>query len=205
MSAQREQGTLIAFEGIDGSGKSSQVDPLAAWLRERGHAVTVSAEPTAGPHGQALRDAWRAGQRLPVEEELDLFEADRRDHVTRLIRPALNRGETVLIDRYYYSSAAYQGTQPGQTPAGVLSRFETFCPRPDLVLLFDLPVDEALRRMTASRSTLDAMEAHDNLLRVRQAFRAIDRPEFVRIDATRPMDEVRLSVREIVRERLRIG
>ncbi len=195
-----KRGMLIAFEGIDGSGKSTQWKRLGAWLKELGRDVVLSFEPTKRAHGQWLRDAWATGVRLPVDEEKALFDADRREHIDEVINPALERGAIVLLDRYYYSSAVYQGTREGETPEAVLRHYEAFCPRPDVVLLFDLPVEAALQRMQSSRSNLDAMEVRDNLETVRTAYLNLNRPEIVVVDASGSPDEVWDSVLRHARE-----
>ena len=191
-------GFLIAFEGIDGSGKSTQWQRLDEYLRAKGYDVVMSYEPTHRTYGKQLRDAWLSGRRLPVEEEIGLFEKDRREHVENVIKPALQHNATVLLDRYYYSSAAYQGVRDGQTPEVVMQRFEQFCPRADICLLFDLPVEEALQRMNASGKKMDAMEVSDNLERVRTAFLSLNRPEIVVLNASLPPDELEASVRKVV-------
>jgi dTMP kinase len=193
-------GTLIAFEGIDGSGKSTQWRRLGKWLEELGQDVVLSFEPTNRPHGQALRDAWATGVRLPVEEEMALFDADRKEHIDELIQPALDRGAIVLLDRYYYSSAVYQGTRSGQSPDAVLRHYEEFCPRADLMLLFDLFVDIALERMRSSRSNLDAMEQSENLKLVRHTYMRLNCPETRVVDASKSPDEVWERTKSVVQK-----
>ena len=192
------KGVLIAFEGIDGSGKSTQWKRLCRWLDEEGHDIEMSFAPTKRAHGQALRDAWASGERLPVEEEMALFDADRKEHVNELIQPALDRGAIVLLDRYYYSSAVYQGTREGQTPEAVLRHYEEFCPRADLMLLYDLFVDVALERIRYSRSNLDAMEEAENLKLVRHTYMRLDRPEIKIVDASKSSDEVSERTKSVV-------
>jgi dTMP kinase len=192
------KGVLIAFEGIDGSGKSTQWKRICRWLDEEGYDIEMSFEPTNRTHGQALRDAWATGDRLPVEEEIALFDADRKQHVNEIIRPALNRGAIVLLDRYYYSSAVYQGTREGQTPNNILRHYEGFCPRADLMLLYDLFVDVALERMRHTRSNLDAMEQAENLKLVRHTYMRLDCPEIKIVDASRSSDEVWERTRSVV-------
>ena len=96
---------LIVFEGIDGTGKSTQVQLLAKALEGRGHTVVTSHEPTNGPIGKKLRESMIHGRLSPIEE-LGLFHDDRRDHVQSLIAPALSRGEDVILDRYSFSTMA---------------------------------------------------------------------------------------------------
>lgn len=102
-------GLLIALEGIDGSGKSSIAELLTAWLQESGYTVLLRFEPTELQYGLKLRESFTSGNRLSPEEELDLFFRDRREHVEKIILPALDQRAVVIVDRYYYSSMAYQG------------------------------------------------------------------------------------------------
>ena len=145
------RGYLIALEGVDGAGKSTQAMSLAATLTRFGRRVLLTQEPTFGPVGLRLREYLAGGRRyLTPAEELDLFQSDRREHVAKTIRPALERGWTVITDRYYYSSAAYQGAL-GIDPAEILADSELFAPRPDLVVIFTLPLDQALTRRLEAR------------------------------------------------------
>src|SRR5689334_18751024 len=118
------RGFLLVIEGIDGAGKSTLQRQLAEWCRGAGLQVITSREPTDGPHGRALRESARSG-RLALQDELDLFLKDRREHVETLIRPALERGDVVILDRYYFSTAAYQGAR-GLDPAEIIQANEAF-------------------------------------------------------------------------------
>src|SRR6476660_6710847 len=106
-SLRLDRGILVAFEGIDGAGKTTQAELLGRHLRQAGLTVVQTKEPTSVPHGQRLRASAATG-RLGKDEELQAFLDDRRDHVRTLIAPALGRGEVVIVDRYYFSTAAYQ-------------------------------------------------------------------------------------------------
>src|SRR4051812_1992705 len=103
-------GWLIVVEGIDGSGKSTLVSQIAGHCRTLGLGCVTGSEPTRGPWGAQLRRSMIEG-RLSLEEELDLFLKDRAEHVETVIRPALQRGDVVVLDRYYFSTAAYQGAR----------------------------------------------------------------------------------------------
>src|SRR5690242_14637174 len=108
------RGMLVALEGIDGSGTSTQMGPLAALVRARGCEVVTTAEPTGGPIGMLLRQALRRQLRLDDATLALLFAADRLDHLSHEVEPALARGAVVLTDRYILSSYAYQSsTLPG--------------------------------------------------------------------------------------------
>lgn len=181
-------GFLLVLEGIDGSGKSTLMRALAAHLRARGLAVVTSREPTDGPHGTALRQSAKAG-RLSLEDELELFLKDRAQHVTELIRPALNRGDIVILDRYYLSSAAYQGAR-GADPQEIILMNEAFAPRPDLVLLLDLDPLSGSGRILRRGDQLDDFEAVTYQARVRDIFLSLAQPYIRRLDAARAPDEV---------------
>jgi len=164
-------GILIAIEGIDGGGKTTQVLELVRTLRLLGLSVITSKEPTDGPHGRALRSSGATG-RLPLEEELALFVADRREHVERLLIPLLRQGGVVIVDRYYFSTAAYQGARGADVQA-VLDLNESFAPRPDAVLILDLDVDIGQARIRARGDVANHFEDADELRRVQQVFRAM--------------------------------
>lgn len=160
-------GFLIAIEGVDGAGKSTLQRALAEALRARGYCVLTSREPTAGPHGTALRQA-ALSERLAPERELELLLLDRRAHLQGLLLPALGRGEVVILDRYYFSTVAYQGAA-GLDPDMLLAVNREFAREPELLLILDLPVSESLARI-AQRGAADAFERAETLVRVRELF-----------------------------------
>jgi len=184
-----ERGRLIVVEGVDGAGKSSLVRRLAERLqRDCGVEVVLSREPTDGVYGAKVRASAATG-RLPLEEELELFEADRRQHVQELIVPALVRGAWVVLDRYYFSTAAYQGAR-GANPQEILQRNEAFATQPDLVLLLDCAPQVSLERVRARGDVANEFERLDALERVRNIFLSIQRPFIWRIDASLSPDAV---------------
>lgn len=190
-------GFLLVIEGIDGAGKSTLQRRLADWCREQGRTVVTSREPTDGPHGRALRESARTG-RLGAEAELELFLKDRHEHVANLIRPALERGDVIILDRYYFSTAAYQGAR-GIDPAKILAANEAFAPHPDLVLLLDLDPSAGHRRIGARGGAPDGFEGAAYLTKVRTIFLGFDYPSIRRIDASRSPDEVEQECREVLR------
>ena len=123
-------GKLIVFEGTDGTGKTTQRDMLAKYLMTHGYATLITKEPTEGPYGMQIRDLYRNRNRYSPEEELELFLADRRDHVVSLLLPNLQEGKIILCDRYYFSTAAYQGAL-GLDPETILA-LNDFAPEPTL-------------------------------------------------------------------------
>jgi dTMP kinase len=178
------RGTFVVVEGIDGTGKSTLVRELAEALRARGRTVVTSAEPTRGPFGMKLRALASEGrEHVTPEQESELFMSDRREHLETLIRPALARGETVILDRYYYSTLAYQGAR-GVDRNWILERHAQFAPEPDLLVILDLPVEEALRRITHKRGDQpNAYEGAEYLARVREIFQTLRHPNLLRLDA----------------------
>jgi dTMP kinase len=185
------RGVLIALEGVDGSGKTTQAFSLAATLARMGRRVLFTQEPTFGPAGRRLRDYLAGKERhLTAQEELDLFQADRREHVANTIKPALSRGWLVITDRYYYSSAAYQGAL-GLNPQGILAASEAFAPRPDLVVIFTLPLSVALaRRQEAHGGEVQVTEVPAYLEKVAALYDTFQGPHLKRLDAAAPTSEV---------------
>jgi len=175
------RGFLLALEGVDGSGKSTQARLLAVSLLQQGREVVLTQEPGSGPVGQKLRRYLQgADRRLSPQEELDLFLADRREHVEQVINPALAAGQIVITDRYYYSSVAYQGAL-GLDPAWILAENEAFAPRPDLVFILVLPVSQALARLQRPRQ-LSELPLY--LEQVAAIYHHLQGPQIQRVDAT---------------------
>lgn len=175
-------GLLVVVEGVDGSGKSSVLRRLAAYSLTLPIEVVQGREPTDGPFGKRLRASALSG-RYSMEEELDLFMADRRQHVAEVIAPALSRGALLLLDRYYFSTAAYQGAR-GADPDVVLALNEAFAPKPDLVLLLDCPPVQTLARIRARGGGVDAFEKQEELEAVQRIFLSIKRPFIRKVDAS---------------------
>ena len=198
----KRPGFLLVLEGIDGSGKSTLARSLAQWLRESGREVITSREPTDGPHGTALRQSAKAG-RLSIQDEFDLFLKDRAEHVEKLIAPAMARRAVVILDRYYFSTAAYQGAR-GLDPLAIIAANEKFAPIPDLVLLLDLDPSAGAARIHRRGDTLDDFEALDYQREVRRIFLALDRPFIRRVDASQNGEAVFQEARAIVETALSI-
>lgn len=173
------RGRLIVIEGADGAGKSTLQNGLARRLDARGIKVVQSREPTHGPHGTALREAAKI-QRLAPELELDLLLKDRRAHVEGLIAPALAGGEWVILDRYYFSTIAYQGAA-GLDTERLRALNEAFAPVPDLLLILDLPLEQSLERIAARGLASDDFERPATLKRVREIFLSFANLPYARI------------------------
>ena len=191
------QGLFIVIEGIDGTGKSTQSKRLSEWFRSRGRAVVLSREPTDGPWGKKLRESATTG-RLSAEEELECFLNDRREHVEMSIKPALAEGKVVILDRYYFSTMAYQGAR-GFDPSEIRRRNEAFAPQPDLLLILDLSVESAHGRIGARGDTANEFEQRDTLTRCREIFLSLrDEPFACVIDAEPSLNEVTADILSVV-------
>ena len=191
------RGRLIAFEGIDGAGKTTQAKRLVDRIRAAGRTARYTKEPTDGPHGAALRASATTG-RLEPEQELALFLADRREHVRDELEPALDRGEIVVVDRYYLSTAAYQGAR-GLDPSAILRDNEAFAPIPDLCVLLDLDPAVGVGRVRRRDTAENLFEREEDLRRCRAVFLGLDRPWIRRFDATLPIDALAAAIDEAVR------
>ena len=207
MTAQPIRGRFITLEGIDGAGKSTHAAWLAEALSARGFSVVATREPGGTPLGEALREILLR-QSMAHESEALLMFAARREHVVRVIEPALARGDCVVCDRYTDATYAYQGGGYGVSLEliGALERLLHAHCNPDLTLLFDVPgavSRERLDRMSAKGRELDKFEREALAFfdRVRSAYvdrAAADPRRFRIIDAVRPLAEVRADLQRIV-------
>jgi dTMP kinase len=202
------RGLLLALEGGEGAGKSTQARLLAIWLRDMGYDVVTTQEPGSTKVGMRLRalllDTAHAG--LSAKSEALMYAADRAEHVASVITPALQRGAVVITDRYADSSLAYQGAgrQLPVSEISTLNKWATGGLIPDLTILLDLPPAAGVARRARSADRLEAepMEFHE---RVRAGFLALaeaDPERYLVLDAMRPVGEIRRAIQERVRELL---
>ncbi len=207
--------SLIVFEGIDGTGKSTQAALLEQQINDDAPDTAIRiAEPTKSPHGMKIREAMMsAKERLSFDEELDLFVQDRKYNVEHNIRPALAAGKAVILDRYYFSTAAYQGTRGKMSWQEIIDINERFAPKPSILIVFFLPVDEALERIDkdakdAKREARSYMEKKDTLEKVQAAFQSIHdsrRYNSHAIDAARSVEELRELIWGIYQDHVHIS
>ena len=193
------KGIFIAFEGGEGTGKSTQSQLLAKWLEQEGETVVLSREPGGTDLGKDLRKillGHETGVISPRAEAL-LYAADRAHHVFSVIRPGLDRGDVVITDRYFDSSAAYQGAGRVLNPSEVarISRWATESLYPTLTILIDVPAEVGLSRLQ-SRDRLEAepTEFHE---RVRQEFLQIammDPERYFVVDGTQSVEEIHTQI-----------
>ncbi len=207
------QGRFITFEGGEGAGKSTQVQRLAARLRADGRDVVTTREPGGSPGAESIRDIVLRGDAdrwSPVTETLLMYAA-RRDHVERVIRPALDRGAWVICDRFADSTRAYQGAAGGVDPA-FITALETYileATRPDLTLVFDLPAEIGLARAQARagaemRFESKGMAFHERLRAGFQDIAAAEPDRCAIIDATAGIEAVEAAIWSTLTARLAV-
>lgn len=167
---------FIVFEGIDGSGTTTQTERLVAHLRSRGRNAAATREPSAGPVGRLLREVLLGHHRAKPEEPMRgetmalLFAADRQDHLQREIEPLLAAGTDVVSDRYVWSSLAYQAEESDRAWVASLARSIR---RPDLTLLIDVPIAVARARREAAGRPVERYDADGYQSRVAENYRAL--------------------------------
>ncbi len=186
---------LIAVEGIDGSGKTTIVRYLVEELRKRGYDVVSFKEPTDSKYGKMIRQILK-DRKISPEEELKLFIKDREFNVRNNILPALKDGKIVIMDRYYYSTVAYQGAL-GLDVERIKMLNKQF-PKPDLVIILDVSPETALKRIKAKRKP-DRFEDEEYLRRVREIFLSL-KNNVVVVDAERDIEVVKRDVLKVVLE-----
>jgi dTMP kinase len=175
------RGLLIVFEGIDGSGKTTQARSLLRRLRSRGFKAVFLREPTRGRWGREIkRLAARAGSLTP-EEELELFVKDRRENTEKNLKPALSRGAIVVLDRYYFSTIAYQGAK-GIGLRRIRRLNEAFAVRPDLVIVLDIGAGAGLARIAGRKTRDELFEREDYLVRVGEIFQSLRGRNILHLD-----------------------
>lgn len=190
---------LIAIEGIDGAGKTTQVKLLKEALERTGESLVVSKEPTDGPWGRLIKESATSG-RLSAEEELEAFLRDRTEHVATVVRPALEQGKIVILDRYFYSSIAYQGAR-GLNVEDVKSLMESRFPIPDAVFIIDVDPAIGIHRIAHSRRERpNQFEDLENLARARQIFNSISGDMIHHLDGSAAVGAVHARIMDVLKE-----
>jgi dTMP kinase len=188
------RGILIVFEGIDGTGKSTQCELMAKFLSERQVPHIVLAEPTRGTWGTKIRNLLIEGREgISPQEELSWFINDRREDVERNINPAMQDNKVVLMDRYYFSTIAYQGVL-GLDPEQIRIENENFAPIPDRVLIFLSTPESCIERIESSRDKKSSFEKLDYLQNVQKIFKSFVGPNIRFIDTVGSIYEVHRKV-----------
>ena len=188
---------FIVFEGIDGAGKTTQIKLLLEELSKRGIKCFTTAEPTEYPSGKKIREALSGRLEVTPLEMAEMFAADRvihNNHEGDGIGEVLSRGVTVISDRYYYSSLAYQGTVLGFETVAKLNLENPEIRMPDICIFLDLTPEQSLERITKGRDKLEIFENVETLTRVRERFFSVitdlEEDNIAIIDAYRTPEEI---------------
>ncbi len=187
---------FIVFEGIDGSGKSTQCDLLFNYARSLGLPAVKFVEPTGGPWGRKIRAMLKEKEMAPAEEQMRLFILDRQEDAEKNILPALKENRIILMDRYYYSNAAYQGAA-GLTPETIIAENRKMrFPEPDRVYFVDIPPGRAMMRVTDRGEGKEIFEKESFLQKVRDNYLTIADGRFLVVDGTGDVDEIFEMIKE---------
>lgn len=198
-----QKGWLICVEGLDKSGKTTQSRLLVEALVNMGFEAVYTSEPSSGEIGRFIkRYVLHRRRRLPATVEALLFAADRVDHIEREVKPMLDEGKIVVLDRYLYSSLAYQGA------AGLdlkwIMEINKMAPKPDLAIYLDVPVEVIMMRIQ-KRQRRSVMESLETQLKVREIYlKLVKEGYLLLIDGNRSIEEVSQDIRRIAVEALRL-
>ncbi len=199
LPADKEKGLFLVFEGIDGSGKSTQAQLLYETLVKKGIKALLTKEPTDGPFGKKLRQLAQKGRdEITLQEEYDLFMQDRAEHVEKELLQQLEQGAVVVCDRYFYSTMAYQGAL-GMDSEAIYNENSSRFPTPDKVLCITVSPTTGRSRITSGRNeTPNLFEKEAYLTKVAALFEAMPYDEIVRINGTKDIAVVQQAVWDVV-------
>ena len=208
ITLMKSDGIFIAFEGGEGSGKSTQAKLLKGWFEEEGKEVTLTREPGGSALGKGLRKILLANETgvISPRSEALLYAADRAHHVYSVIKPALERGEVVITDRYFDSSIAYQGAGRTLSSSEVarISRWATESLYPTLTIILDQPAEIGLsRKKNADRLESESIDFHN---RVRQEYlqlASVDPERYLVIDARKPVADIHIEIVSRIKEMIK--
>jgi len=181
---------LIVFEGIDGSGKTTISKMLCQYMKKKSIPVIWLREPSESKWGKKIRELSRIKTSIPLEEELNYFLEDRKFNVTLYIKPALNQNKSVILDRYYYSTACYQGAR-GMDIDKIIQMNRKFAPDPDITFIIDVTVATGLDRIKKNRnSRVKLFEQKPFLEKVRQNYLSLSGKNIHIIDGNRDLKSI---------------
>jgi dTMP kinase len=192
-----KKGALIVLDGIDGTGKTTQARRLLAALKKRGVDAVYFREPSDSQYGLEIKKKAAIEGSLTPEEELDLFQKDRKENVEHNLKPALRHNKVIVLDRYYFSTIAYQGAR-GFDPESIRRKNESFAVLPDVVFILDISPKKGLDRISIGRDKMEShFEREDYLVKVREIFLSFEGDNIHHIDASRPEEEIYKDIEKI--------
>lgn len=189
---------LIVFEGIDGSGKTTISKMLCQYMKKKGIAVVWLREPSESKWGEKIRELSRVKTSIPLEEELNYFIKDRKFNVSHHIKPALDQKKSVILDRYYYSTACYQGAR-GMDIDKIIQMNRKFAPDPDITFIIDVTVETGLERIKNNRnSRVKLFEQKPFLEKVRRNYLSLSGDKIHIIDGNRNIESILIQIIRIL-------
>jgi dTMP kinase len=197
MTSTPDRGTFVVLEGIDGAGTTTQATRLAAWLEQKKISVELTREPTSGPAGALIQQALQGKIDLDEKALALLFAADRIDHLSRVIEPALAKGSWIVSDRYVLSSLAYQSVH---VPLPWVRLLNQYAPWPEVTFLLDAPVEVCLERIRALGRPVEHYEKPGTLQSIRENYQKLAEAlleagqRIIVLDATEPVEAVNQKV-----------
>lgn len=204
------KGIFITFEGIEGSGKSTQLSMLNKWLTNHDYDVVATREPGGTKIGEKIRELLRSGSKNDVfspRTELMLFEASRAQHMEEIVLPALNNSKIVLCDRFFDSTTVYQGVARAIDTdiVHILNDFSSFEKKPDLTIILDIDVDESMNRLIKRETSKDRIEQEDRKFfeNVRNGYLSLaqNNGRFFVIDGTGDANSIQQKIRDELSKR----
>ncbi len=197
MGYRLKKGILIVFEGIDGTGKTTQAEILLNRLRKKDFEVVYFQEPSMGKWGREIKKKAAFSNSITPEEELDLFQKDRRENVEKNLKPALEKRKIVILDRYYFSTIAYQGAR--RIDRGFIRSInEEFVVMPDLVFILDIDVKNGLQRIETRKKRDILFEQEEYLVKVREIFKSFNGENIIHIDGHKSIEEISNEIGAVV-------
>lgn len=189
---------LIVFEGIDGSGKTTISKMLFFYLKKKKYNTVWFREPSDSKWGKKIRDLAQSKDSIPLEQELNYFIQDRKINVKLNIKPALNKNKIVILDRYYFSTACYQGAR-GMDIEKIIKINREFAPEPDIIFIIDVNVKTALARITKNRrSKAKLFEKKDFLEKVRKNYLNLNINNIQIIDGNKNLNTVFKDIKKFI-------
>jgi len=191
------KGILIVFEGIDGAGKTTQARIILQELQSKGYDAVFFREPSDSQWGRLIKEKAAIQDSLTPQEELDLFQKDRKYNIENNLKPALEEKKIVVLDRYYFSTIAYQGAK-GIDPETIKNTNESFSIKPDLVFILDIDADEGLKRIENRKEKDLLFEREEYLIKVRSLFKSLKSENISHINAADSKELISERIRDIV-------
>ncbi len=196
-----KKGFFVVLEGIDGSGKTTQAKRLVKRLTEKGFDAVLLKEPSEGPWGRRLKKKARHQDGLTPEQEFDLFQKDREENVELNIKPTLKKNKIVILDRYYFSTMAYQGAK-GIDIKEIKDRNDKIAVPPDMVIILDVSAETGLNRIKERKKRDRLFEREGYLRKVREIFKSFSGKNIVHLDGRETEQSLFLKIEDMVMERI---